>query len=205
MARITTVLLDRDGTVIVDKHYLADPAGVELLPGAAEGLITLRRAGMRLFVVTNQSGIGRGYFTEHDYHACQAALARHLHEVNVSLEDSAFCPHAPEEICMCRKPRTGMWQTLAARHSLDARHTAMIGDKRDDILFGRTAGFPAVILVLTGKGMAAAEAMDLPLPKPGEACRTVEAAATPDGIALPHAVARDLIGAALWLRDYPVA
>lgn len=204
MARITSVFLDRDGTVIVDKHYLADPAGVELLPHAAEGMAALAAAGMRLFVVTNQSGIGRGYFTEAAYHACHAALERCLHEAGVSIEGTAFCPHGPEDECECRKPRVGMWRALAEEFGLIPANAAMVGDKMDDILFGRAAGFPLTVLVLTGKGEKTAREKGLPLPSQGEPYRAVAAAVTPEGAHLPHAVAADLAGAAQFILDQQV-
>lgn len=201
MARIDSVLLDRDGTIIADKHYLSDPAGVELLPGAARALQQLYGAGISLFVVTNQSGIGRGCFSEEEYRACHAAMVDRLSSRGVVFTGSAFCPHAPEAECACRKPSLGMWQNLAAAYGLDAARSAMIGDKADDVLFGRSANFPAVVLVLTGKGRGEAAAMNLPLPGPDEAYRVVEAASLPGGENLPHAVARDLPGAVRYILD----
>lgn len=194
--RIDTVLLDRDGTVIVDKHYLSDPDGVELLPGAADGLRQLARAGLKLFLVTNQSGIGRGYFTGEAYHACHAALERQLRGQEIPLADSVFCPHTPEEDCDCRKPNPGMWRTLAARHGLDAATSVMVGDKAEDIAFGRRAGFAATVLVLTGKGQRTAETLSLPLPGRDEPYRAIDAAR---GDSLPHAVAHGLDGAARFI------
>ena len=199
MARVTSVLLDRDGTVIADKHYLADPAGVELLPGAGEGLRLLSQSGLRLFVVTNQSGIGRGYFTEEAYHACHAAMETQLGAERVSLEGSAFCPHGPEQGCACRKPGTGMWRGLAATHDLVAATTAMVGDKPDDILFGRAAGLAKTVLVLTGKGADAAAKLNLPALGGGEAYRVIPEASLPGGDNLPHAVAKNLRCAALFI------
>ncbi len=197
MAHIRSVFFDRDGTVIVDKHYLSDPAGVELLPGAAEGLGMLAWAGTRLFLVTNQSGIGRGYFTEKDYHACDAALRRQLAERGMSFEGSAFCPHAPEEDCACRKPGLGMWEKLRGEHDLRPEHSAMVGDKAEDIAFGLAANFAATVLVLTGKGAAAAEKMGLPPLPEGESFLAI--AERREG--QPHCVVRNLTGAALWLLD----
>lgn len=193
------VLLDRDGTVIEDRHYLSDPSGVTLLPGAARGLAALVAAGARLFLVTNQSGIGRGYFTEADLHACNARLGELLGEHGVALADTAFCPHGPDDGCACRKPAPGMWLALRDRHGLCAATTAMVGDKREDVAFGRDAGLGRVVLVLTGKGQAAAQALGVPLPEGDAAVREpapAELAARPDW---PHAVARDLAAAAEWL------
>ena len=192
---ITSVLLDRDGTIITDKHYLADPDGVELLPGAAEGLRMLSDAQRRLFFVTNQSGIGRGYFGVEAYNACSAAMGRLLDAEGVRFEGGMFCPHAPEAVCFCRKPAVGMWHALRDTYGLAAKTSAMIGDKPEDIAFGLAAGFPVTVLVLTGKGSAAAETMHLPPLEAGEMCRVI-----PPGEGVrPHAVARNLAGAAQWI------
>lgn len=199
MNRITSVILDRDGTLIKDKHYLADPAGVELLPGATTGLTRLAGAGMRLFVVTNQSGIGRGYFTEEEYHACHAAMEAQLRDAGISLTGTAFCPHGPDEGCACRKPEQGMWRALAAAHGIESAATVMVGDKEEDILFGKRAAFFATVLVLTGKGRDTATRLNLPVPEEGEDCREVDEALFSGVAGAPHAVARDLDGAARWI------
>lgn len=205
MKPIRNVLLDRDGTVIVNKHYLADPAGVELLPGAAEGAAALASAGIGLFLVTNQSGIGRGLFTEKEYHACHAALVTLLRDAGAALKDMAFCPHGPDGGCECRKPRPGMWLALSERHGLDARTSVMVGDTKADVLFGRAAGLAATVLVLTGGGMDVARESGLPLPAPDRPYVTVDAASTPGGAGLPHVVARTLAGAARWVLDQNAA
>lgn len=201
--RIATVLLDRDGTVILDKHYLSDPGGVELFSATAHGLKRLVDAGMRLFVVTNQSGIGRGYFSEADYRACHAAMEELLREEGVAFSGAAFCPHDPDRDCACRKPAPGMWQDLAQRHGLEAARTAMVGDKAEDVLFGRNANFSAVVLVLTGKGEDTARKLGLLALEAGEPFRVIESASLPGGENLPHALARDLDGTASFLLGLP--
>lgn len=143
---------DRDGTVIVDKHYLSDPEQVELFPQVGQALKMLQDRGIHTYIVTNQSGIGRGYFTEKELFACQDRLAELLNSEGVRLADYAYCPHAPEENCACRKPMLGMWERLSAKYGLDAKECVMIGDKKEDVLFGINAGFSASCLVLTGKG-----------------------------------------------------
>jgi len=193
-AAIRDILLDRDGTLIEDRGYLSDPAQVTLLPGVAQALRRLTQAGRRVFMVSNQSGIGRGYFSPEDARACNARLAQVLAAHDVYFTDMLLCPHSPEEDCACRKPRTGMWDALRARHGLDAAHTAMIGDKSDDIRFGRTAGLYA-ILVLTGEGRSHAAGLGLPLPDTG--VWTPKAPPLPDQ---PHAVAADLAAAADFLH-----
>ena len=195
MARITAALLDRDGTVIIDKHYLSDPDGVELLPHAAEGLRLLSASGVALFLVTNQSGIGRGYFTPEAYQRCHTRLVELLRAEGVTLADAVFCPHAPETACECRKPALGMWRTLCERHALDPAYCAMIGDKKEDIAFGLAAGFAATVLVLTGKGSSAAETIGLPPLSPSGRCVSLSERQAQ----WPHAVACDLSAAAHWL------
>lgn len=145
------VVLDRDGTIIVDKHYLADPEGVELLPGAAEALARLARAGLGLVVATNQSGIGRGYFGEQDMHRVNERLDELLAEHGVRIERYYFCPHGPNEGCECRKPCTGMLDAARAELGLDPARAFVVGDKVSDVELGRRAGAVS-ILVRTGKG-----------------------------------------------------
>jgi D-glycero-D-manno-heptose 1,7-bisphosphate phosphatase len=153
MPRITTLLFDRDGTLIKDKHYRADPAGVELLPGVGEALSLLSLRGLRLFLVSNQSGIGRGLLSLEDALACNAALAERLADFGVTLEEALFCPHAPEEQCLCRKPATGLWDILKERHGLRSGSAIMVGDKAEDMAFAARARLAGRILTLTGKGM----------------------------------------------------
>ena len=162
-----TILLDRDGTLIEDRHYLSDPAGVTLLPGVGTGLQCLSRAGCRLFLISNQSGVGRGYFTEQDVQACQIRLDTLLADYAVHLTDAVWCPHAPEENCACRKPRPGLWERLSAKHHLRANRSIMIGDKQDDLFLADQAGLAVGILVLSGKGKRQAEEAGLPVPEQG--------------------------------------
>ena len=197
------ILLDRDGTLIEDRHYLSDPAGVCLLPGVGKGLAKLAAAGCRLFMVSNQSGIGRGYFAETDVIACQNRLNELLSLDNAALEDAVWCPHAPEDKCACRKPLPGMWETLRRRHGLDPARAVMIGDKGDDLRFAVNAGLAAGVLVLTGEGRSAARSDNFPVPENG--CREMEPVANPDG-SVPHTrriVAADFAAAVEWiLRDF---
>lgn len=151
MNRRRFVLLDRDGTVIEDKHYLCDPEGVELLPGAVEGLRRMQDMGFGLALLTNQSGVGRGYFTEDDVHAVNNRLLSLLREQNVRIDAVYHCPHAPEENCRCRKPEPGMMLQAAGELGFDPFESFMIGDKLADMQLGRNAGAVS-ILVRTGKG-----------------------------------------------------
>ena len=155
------LFLDRDGTVIEDRHYLCDPDGVALLPGVGEALKRMARAGVRLFLVTNQSGIGRGYFSEADFRACQARLDDLLRPYGVSFAEVRFCPHGPGEGCACRKPGTGMWEELRAARNLNPARCHMVGDKPEDLLFAINAGFAASFLVRTGHGAESAVKLGL--------------------------------------------
>jgi D-glycero-D-manno-heptose 1,7-bisphosphate phosphatase len=145
------VLLDRDGTVIADKHYLSDPAGVELLPGAAEGLRRLADLGLGLVLVSNQSGVGRGYFSEDAMRAVNARLGALLADHSIFLDGIYSCPHTPEADCDCRKPRPGLALQAAVELGFDPKAGFMVGDKACDIELGRQVG-AVTILVRTGKG-----------------------------------------------------
>lgn len=143
--------LDRDGTIIEDKHYLHDPEGVELIPGAAQGLRRMRAQGLALVLVSNQSGVGRGYFGRGDVERVHGRLIELLAEQGVTLDAFYICPHAPEQGCACRKPATGMVQRACAELGLDAGASFVIGDKPCDVELAQAAGGRGV-LVRTGKG-----------------------------------------------------
>ena len=145
------VLLDRDGTVIEDKHYLHDPDEVELLPGAVAGLSRMRDLGFGLILVTNQSGVGRGYFTHDQVRAVNERLAGMLAEHGLEFDGIFYCPHEPEKECDCRKPAPGLVIQAAATLQFDPTESYMIGDKACDVGLGRAVG-ATTILVRTGKG-----------------------------------------------------
>ena len=187
------VLLDRDGTLIEDRHYLSEPSGVTLLPGVGAALSRLIQAGHRLFMVSNQSGVGRGYFTEEAVVACQKRLEELLEPYGVTLTDAVWCPHAPEETCHCRKPLPGMFDELRVRHGLAPETTFMIGDKLDDLGFAAHADLSAGLLVLSGKGVEHARKAGYPVPGSG----TAEVPGAPRRV-----VAADFAAAVEWIvRD----
>ncbi|CAN5832097.1 HAD family hydrolase [soil metagenome] len=129
------VFLDRDGTVIHDRHYLADPAGVELLPGAGAAIARLNDEGVPVILVTNQSGIGRGYFSDAQFHAVQQRLKELLRVSGARLDAVYYCPHTPDAqpACVCRKPAPGMFLRAAEEHALDLSRCFYIGDRARDI------------------------------------------------------------------------
>nr|MEE4268488.1 HAD family hydrolase [Candidatus Krumholzibacteria bacterium] len=147
------LFLDRDGVVIDDADYLADPEGVRILPGVPEALARARAAGFLLIGVSNQSGIGRGYFTEDDFHQVMTRLDAALAARGVAFDSFHYCPHAPDQDCLCRKPLRGMLNEARKLFSLDLARSWMVGDKASDIAFGRQGGLGAV-LVRTGHGLA---------------------------------------------------
>lgn len=146
MALPVIVLLDRDGTINVDSGYLRDPAGLELLPGVIDGLWHMQALGMRLAVISNQSGVGRGYFTLDDVTAVNDQLLVLLREHNIQLEGMFICPHAPWEGCDCRKPLPGLIVQAARQLGFDPRDSVVIGDKESDVLSGRAAGARTILI-----------------------------------------------------------
>ena len=146
------VFLDRDGTLMEDTGYVADPAHVALLPGVVEALTRLKAAGFRLVIITNQSGIGRGYFTVQAY---ETVHARFVELAGAHLFDATYyCPDHPDIPSDRRKPAPGMLLEAAHDLDLDLPRSWMIGDREGDVLAGLAAGTRS-ILVLTGIGATA--------------------------------------------------
>jgi len=145
------VLLDRDGTLIAERNYLARAEDVELLPGAVQGLRLLHDVGLGLAVLTNQSGLGRGYFNWNALQAVHARMTQLLADAGVLLGGIYICPHTPEDSCPCRKPQLGLVQRAAAELLFDPTESFVIGDKPCDIELGRRIG-AVTFLVRTGYG-----------------------------------------------------
>lgn len=143
------VFFDRDGTLMEEVHYCGDPAKVRVYPGVPAGLRRLKDAGFRTFIVSNQSGIGRGLITEAQYRAVQAELIRQIGAG--SIDASYFCPDAPGVASRRRKPEPGMLLEAAAEFDVDLAGSYMIGDKAADVECGRRADVKT-ILVMTGYG-----------------------------------------------------
>ncbi len=156
------LFLDRDGTLILDKHYLADPAGVELIPGVAAALARARALGYLLFIVTNQSGIGRGLYTLDDVHRCNDRMDELLGLPRPIFAGICIAPEAPEQPSLYRKPSPRYLLEMIAQHGLDPAHCHMVGDRASDLQSGLDAHINAVA-VCTGKHDAAGWAA-LPIP-----------------------------------------
>ena len=149
-----TVLLDRDGTINVERHYLSDPDALELYPGVGAALRRLQEAGFSLVVLTNQSGIARGYFDLAQLERIHNRLRALLAVDGVTLDGIFLCPHGPDDACACRKPLPGMVEQAVAALGFDPRHAVMIGDKAVDVDMGQAVG-AQTILVRTGHGVKA--------------------------------------------------
>jgi|TARA_B100000959_G_scaffold206194_1_gene216221 D-glycero-D-manno-heptose 1,7-bisphosphate phosphatase len=147
------VFLDRDGTLNVERHYLHDPEALKIFPGTSAALRRLMESEFALFIVTNQSGIGRGYYTEADMHAVNARLAQILAEDEVQFEKIYFAPEAPEEESPGRKPSPKFLQEAESEFGVDLAQSYMVGDKLLDLQCGWNAGVKKSILVRTGYGM----------------------------------------------------
>jgi D-glycero-D-manno-heptose 1,7-bisphosphate phosphatase len=140
------VFLDRDGTLIEDRGHLDDPSQVNLLEGVPEALRRLQAAGFKLVLVSNQSGVGRGWLSEAKLEAVHRSLLRRLAEHCVSLDAAYYCVHAPENGCTCRKPLPGLLLSASNDLKLDLHRSWMVGDKRSDAQAGLAAGARAILV-----------------------------------------------------------
>jgi D-glycero-D-manno-heptose 1,7-bisphosphate phosphatase len=178
MTEPRVIVLDRDGTMVIDRHYLDDPDGLEFEPHAAAGLRRMYENGHRLVVITNQSGIGRGLFSVERLAAIHARLETMVQGIGAKLAGIYYCPHTPEDRCECRKPGSELLLRAAADLGFDPARCVVIGDKMSDVEFGARLG--ALTILIDPQ-----RARDLP--------RTPR----------PDCVAADLLEAALWVESQP--
>jgi len=141
-AKSPAVFLDRDGTIIHDADYCSDPKHVQVFDGAAAALRRLRNAGYKIIVITNQSGIGRGFFTEKQYREVEAEVSQQLGDDLI--DATYFCPDAPGKPSNCRKPAPGMVLQAAQDHDVDLSGSFLIGDKEIDAECAHNAGVRAI-------------------------------------------------------------
>ena len=146
------VFLDRDGTLNIERHYLHDPGELGIIPGTGSALRRLMDAGFALFIVTNQSGIGRGYYTEADMHAVNEKMSEVLAADGVQFKKIYFAPESPEDESPGRKPSPKFLQDAATEFGIDLAQSYMVGDKTADLQCGWNAGVKKSILVRTGYG-----------------------------------------------------
>lgn len=154
--------VDRDGVINEERDYVSRSADFVLLPGAVDGLKLLQSAGYRLVVLTNQSGIARGLYTEDDYQALTRHMREQLRRHGIVLSGVYHCPHHPTQgigalriECDCRKPRPGLLLRAQAELRLDLARSVLVGDKRSDIDAGKAVSLAANVLVRSGHALSA--------------------------------------------------
>jgi histidinol-phosphate phosphatase family protein len=141
------IFLDRDGTLILDKNYLSRVEDMEYFPDTLKALSLLQSLGYDLFVVTNQSGVGRGYFSLESVYVIHRQFQNDLREQKLSpFKDFAICPHSPDDKCECRKPSGKMIRDLMEKFNISPEHSWMIGDKIIDAEAGKDAGIKSAIV-----------------------------------------------------------
>jgi len=156
------VFLDRDGVLIQDVNYLSHLSQIEVFDDVPSGLKKLKSLDFKLIVVTNQSGVARGYFTEDFVLETHKKINQLLEAYQVQIDDFVYCPHHPDGLspynlkCKCRKPQTGMIDKAKVEHDIKIEGSFMVGDKLSDIEFAVNAKLTG-ILIKTGYGYEASQ------------------------------------------------
>ncbi len=143
------VFVDRDGTLNVDVDYLSSPGALEVFPQVPEAVFRLNRSGLKVILVTNQSGIARGLLSFEDLDAIHQKLQADLTRSHAWLDDVLCCPHHPADGCRCRKPGPGMIEQATSRHAIDVSTSYVVGDQSHDVELANRVGAKG-ILVMTG-------------------------------------------------------
>lgn len=150
--RNKAVFIDRDGTIARDVPYCSRPEDFELLPGVTEGIKLLKEHGFKVVVITNQSGVGRGYFSEHTLSLIHQKMMAELDKGGAAVDGIYYCPHHPDDDCACRKPRTKMLERAASELDIDISQSYMIGDSKLDMDLAQNAGCTGILLKPSEKG-----------------------------------------------------
>ena len=160
-------ILDRDGTINADSaEYIKSPEEWQPLPGALEAIARINHAGWHVVVVTNQSGLGRGLFDVATLNAMHTKMHSMLAAVGARVDAIFYCPHAPEDVCRCRKPEPGLFEQISERYGVDIKGFPTVGDSARDLIAGAAAGC-VPHLVLTGKS-AGLKGLALPAEFPAD-------------------------------------
>jgi D-glycero-D-manno-heptose 1,7-bisphosphate phosphatase len=178
------VFLDRDGTIAEEVGYVNHVSRFRMFPYAPAAIRKLNDRGIPVFVVTNQSGVGRGYYPESLVHTVHSLMLEQLAAAGAHVEGLYYCPHAPGDSCACRKPGTGMLERASAEHGIDLKRSFVVGDRHNDIALANHAGSRG-ILVRTGYGEG-----ELLWPAPKWTLQ-------------PDFIATDLSGAVDWILEQP--
>lgn len=144
------VFLDRDGVINIEKNYLYKVEDFEFIDGLFPSLRYLQKLGYKLFIITNQSGVGRGYYSLEDFQKLTNWMLKKFEDEKIYISQVELCPHTPNEDCTCRKPKTGMIDNILKNHSIDLDKSWLIGDKSSDILCAKNAKIKNSIQVKTG-------------------------------------------------------
>lgn len=154
----TAVFLDRDGVINYDHKYVNKIKDFQFIPGVFEACRKFIAKGYKLIIITNQAGIARGYYTEHEFELLNNWMLEQFQRENINITAVYYCPHHPEcglnnykKHCQCRKPEPGMIYMAKKEHNIDLASSILIGDKLSDIEAGRSAGIGKVFFVRTGK------------------------------------------------------
>ena len=147
---IKTIFLDRDGVINKEVGYLHKIQDFEFINGVFDACLHFQALGYQLIIVTNQSGIGRGYYDEDAFHVVNSWMLEQFKKQGVNILDVFFCPHTPEANCDCRKPKSGMLNQANEKHNIDMEKSWMIGDKEADVAAANSAGVKNTILVKSG-------------------------------------------------------
>jgi len=144
------VFLDRDGVINKEVGYLHKIEDFQFIDGVFDACLNLQSLGFELVVITNQSGIGRGYYSKDEFHTVNDWMLQQFNNQGVNILDVFFCPHGPEDGCSCRKPKPGMLLTAKEKYDIDMSQSWMIGDKEADVSAANAAGINNTILVKSG-------------------------------------------------------
>ena len=147
---IKTIFLDRDGVVNKEVRYLYRLSDFEFIDGIFDACLYFQKLGYEIVIVTNQSGITRGYYNENDYQKLTEWMLGQFNENGINILDTFYCPHGPESLCECRKPKPGMLIEAKHKYNISMKDSWMIGDSESDIKAANAAGISKTILVRSG-------------------------------------------------------
>ena len=144
------IFLDRDGVINKEVKYLYKSGDFDFIDGTFETCKQLQAYGYQLIIITNQSGISRGYYSEKDFKSLTKWMLENFSKQGVNILDVFFCPHGPNSSCECRKPKPGMLLTAQEKYNINMENSWMIGDKEEDLIAAKKAGVNNTILVRSG-------------------------------------------------------
>ena len=147
---IKTIFLDRDGVINKEVNYLHKIDDFEFIDGIFKTCLYFQNLGYKIIIITNQSGISRGYYSESDYHLVTQWMLSQFAKNNIDILDIFHCPHGPNSSCECRKPMPGMFLNAKTKHNIDMKNSWMIGDKEVDVTAANASGIKSTILVKSG-------------------------------------------------------